>query len=201
MIGDEYQRTAEALAGETRMLDASAERIEQELLSVMRSDVPPWVRDRTRFGVGRSRWLAAAAVVFVLASAVVWLTHERVRAPNPPPVSVAVPPPSIVLRAIAAVDDPKVTKHADRTTVRKTASTGKVVRPTDFVALPWSVGLPDFESGAIVRMEMPAASLPAYGIDISPGVGTRPLEADVLIGQDGFARAIRLVTNTPRSAQ
>jgi hypothetical protein len=54
-------------------------------------------------------------------------------------------------------------------------------------------------------MEVTAASLPAYGIDISPGVGSRPLEADLLIGQDGFARAIRLVTNaamsTPRSTQ
>ena len=50
-------------------------------------------------------------------------------------------------------------------------------------------------------MEVPAATLPTYGIDISSGVSGKPVEADVLIGQDGFARAIRLVTSTARSTQ
>jgi hypothetical protein len=49
-------------------------------------------------------------------------------------------------------------------------------------------------------MEVPVASLPAYGIDISAGAN-RPVEADILIGQDGFARAIRLVANSARSVQ
>jgi hypothetical protein len=52
-----------------------------------------------------------------------------------------------------------------------------------------------------VRVEVPVASLPAYGIDISSGAGKGPVEADVLIGQDGFTRAIRLVTTTLRSTQ
>jgi hypothetical protein len=69
------------------------------------------------------------------------------------------------------------------------------------VELPWTAGLPAFESGEIVRMEVPVASLPTYGIDISSGAGNGPVAADVLIGQDGFARAIRLVTNTARSTQ
>jgi hypothetical protein len=58
-----------------------------------------------------------------------------------------------------------------------------------------------FESGSIVRMEVPVASLPAYGIDISPAAGGGPIEADVLVGQDGQPRAIRLVTNSSRSTQ
>jgi hypothetical protein len=66
--------------------------------------------------------------------------------------------------------------------------------------LPWSAGLPAFESGEIVRLEVPVASLAAYGVDISSGAD-RPVEADILIGQDGFARAIRLVTNSTRSVQ
>ena len=206
MTGDEYQRTAEALARETRMSDSSVERIEQELLSAMQSGVPLSAGQGTRFHGGRLHWLAAAAaVVFVVGSAFVWLTHEQVRPPHPPPASAAVPPRSIVLRAPAPAVDLQVAPRAIHSTAHKARSTAKVMRPTGFVALPWSAGLPDFESGEIVRMEMPVASLPAYGIDISPGVGTRPLEADVLIGQDGFARAIRLVTNTamntPRSTQ
>jgi hypothetical protein len=63
-----------------------------------------------------------------------------------------------------------------------------------------AAGLPQFESGVIVRVALPAAALPSYGIDISPASSDRPVEADVLVGQDGVARAIRLV-NTSRSQQ
>jgi hypothetical protein len=52
-----------------------------------------------------------------------------------------------------------------------------------------------------MRIELPVASLPAYGVDISPAADDRPVEADLLVGQDGQARAIRLVTNSSRSSQ
>jgi hypothetical protein len=71
-----------------------------------------------------------------------------------------------------------------------------VVRPVGFVALPGAAGLPDFESGEIVRMEIPLTSLPAYGIEILPDAQGSPVEADLLVGQDGQARAIRLVTTS-----
>jgi hypothetical protein len=70
-----------------------------------------------------------------------------------------------------------------------------------FMELPSAVGLPDFESGAIVRVELTLASLPAYGIDISRAARNQPVEADLLVGQDGQPRAIRLVTNSSRSGQ
>jgi hypothetical protein len=66
-----------------------------------------------------------------------------------------------------------------------------------FVAVPAAEGLPPFESGVIVRVEMPPAALTAYGIEIVPDAEA-PVEADLLIGQDGRARAIRLVTHTSR---
>jgi hypothetical protein len=71
-----------------------------------------------------------------------------------------------------------------------------VVRPVGFVALPGAAGLPDFESGEIVRMEIPVTSLPTYGIEILPDAQGSPVEADLLVGQDGQARAIRLVTRS-----
>jgi len=73
--------------------------------------------------------------------------------------------------------------------------------PAGFVALPGAAGLPDFESGAIVRVELTLASLPAYGVDISRAARNQPVEADLLVGQDGQPRAIRLVTNSARSGQ
>ena len=64
-----------------------------------------------------------------------------------------------------------------------------------FVALPGTAGLPDFESGTIVRLELSLASLPSYGVDITRAGTDRPVEADVLVGQDGQPRAIRLVSS------
>jgi hypothetical protein len=63
-----------------------------------------------------------------------------------------------------------------------------------FVALPATENLPGFESGLIVRVELPVSSLPAYGLPIVPDVRQTPVEADVLVGQDGQPRAIRLVS-------
>jgi hypothetical protein len=67
------------------------------------------------------------------------------------------------------------------------------VRATGFVSIPGADGLPDFESGEIVRVEIPLTSLPTYGIEILPDARGTPVAADLLVGQDGQARAIRLV--------
>jgi len=61
-----------------------------------------------------------------------------------------------------------------------------------FVPLPGTEELPAFESGAIVRVEIPLPLLPAYGIDVTPDVRDGPVVADLLVAQDGWPRAIRL---------
>lgn len=70
-----------------------------------------------------------------------------------------------------------------------------------FVLLPTAVGLPDFESGEILRIEVPVTSLPAYGLEIAPDARRMSVEADFLVGQDGQPRAIRLVTSTENDSQ
>jgi anti-sigma factor RsiW len=52
-------------------------------------------------------------------------------------------------------------------------------RGTGFVVLPGAQALPRLESGQVIRVELPS----------SDGA----IQADVLIGQDGLARAVRLV--------
>jgi anti-sigma factor RsiW len=51
--------------------------------------------------------------------------------------------------------------------------------PSVFVALPGASALPHFERGEVIRVEMPSAG--------------GAVQVDVLIGQDGLARAARLV--------
>jgi predicted anti-sigma-YlaC factor YlaD len=51
--------------------------------------------------------------------------------------------------------------------------------PSVFVALPGASALPHFERGEVIRVEVPSAA--------------GAIQVDVLIGQDGLARAARLV--------
>jgi len=62
-----------------------------------------------------------------------------------------------------------------------------------FIPLPAAGGFPGFDSGMIVRVALPTASLPAYGLAITPE-SSPTVNADLLVGQDGQARAIRLVS-------
>jgi predicted anti-sigma-YlaC factor YlaD len=66
------------------------------------------------------------------------------------------------------------------------------VAEAEFVPWPGAASLPSFESGALVRTELPADVLPLLGIEFESSVGSETVMADVLIGQDGLARAVRL---------
>jgi hypothetical protein len=203
MTDEEYQRTAKALARETRMPDSSAARIERAIvIAIDRRDGAvsqrsPWLPP----------WLAAAAALVLIAGALsLWMvTRTRVNsaavtnqvASKTPSVPHDVTPHLPAKPVVRAANVPQ-RRRATRPVQKSEAG---VVRPSGFVELPWTAGLPAFESGEIVRMEVPLATLPGYGIDISSGTGNGPVAADVLIGQDGFARAIRVVTSTARSTQ
>jgi hypothetical protein len=49
------------------------------------------------------------------------------------------------------------------------------------------------ESGVIVRVEAPASTLISFGLPITAENINRPIQADLLLGQDGLARAIRFL--------
>ena len=215
MTNDEYQRTAKALARETRMSDASASRIEQKLVSALSerevavSRSPMWLpplggRKLMWLPLKHSMWLTVAAALVVLVGTFsLWnvsrvpvdtTTSQRTASEKPSTLADVVLPPS---------PKPVIATNANPAPVNRSArkaATARVVRPDGFIELPWTAGLPAFESGEIVRVEVPVASLPAYGFDISRGT-SRNIEADVLVGQDGLARAMRLVSNSARSTQ
>ena len=62
---------------------------------------------------------------------------------------------------------------------------------TEFVVWPGAAELPRFESGHLMRMELPVSALPALGL-APPASRAVVVQADVLVGQDGFPRAVRL---------
>ena len=119
-------------------------------------------------------WLAAAAVLVLAVAA--WQAAGRWPSPGEP---AAGPEPGPVNTASSPTAPPAP------------AAGGQVLQ---FVVLPTAVGLPALESGQIVRVELPAAELPAYGFILEPQPAGGAVEADVLVGQDGQPRAIRFVT-------
>lgn len=62
---------------------------------------------------------------------------------------------------------------------------------TEFVIWPGAAELPRFESGHLLRMELPVSALPSLGL-VPPSSRAAVVQADVLVGQDGFPRAVRL---------
>ncbi len=77
------------------------------------------------------------------------------------------------------------------------ASTFHGVRPgspptSEFVMVPGAVTLPAMESGSLVRMDVPVSMLPSLGVTPPAGL-VATVKADLIVGQDGLTRAVRLV--------
>jgi hypothetical protein len=155
-------------------------------------------------------WLAAAAVLVL--AVVVWrgiATWQAPDAAGPVPAAVATEAAE-TLAATPAAAAPAPRRDEETTPApRRDASpqaapvrarpARDLVQPAGddgvlrFVSLPTAIGLPELESGRIVRVELSTAMLPAYGIDVVPGSESGVVEADVLVGQDDQPRAIRFV--------
>ena len=62
-----------------------------------------------------------------------------------------------------------------------------------FVIVPGAASLPTLESGSLVRMDLPVSILPSLGMTPPATGGLTDVTADVIVGQDGLPRAVRLV--------
>jgi hypothetical protein len=153
-----------------------------------------------RYGV------AAAAAAMILVAAAAWWDGPAV-APVPQVEQASPPETSDTPRASDMSSSPAVARRTDdRTTAAAIRATGRPspvrprlpepdrVRAIEFTMIPAAVDLPPLESARIVRMEVPVSALPDYGLQIVSD-GRRPaVEADLLVGQDGLARGIRLLS-------
>jgi hypothetical protein len=189
--------------------DASLEAghgLEAKLLSAFASER---VAQRGLPGVSIRRWLpVAAGLMLSTGLAGWWLTGRAAQPPSQSgapflasssaPSQKASPVPVDASISAVAPPQPLPARAATTrvTTRRARPATPAPVQVTGFMAIPAADGLPDFESGEIVRVGIPVSSLPAYGVEIPPDALSAAVQADFLVGQDGQARAIRLVTNT-----
>ena len=201
-----------ALAAST-VSQAGSPHLEQQLLRAFAELHPTHATEPRR--ASTRGWLTVAAAAVVLAGAGA-LVVAILRGPEPVvPASVAqhspaVPPSTPGRTAIgsnpavtAPITDDATQPPADPRPPRrprKPAADGPEPATMEgFVALPAAAGLPELESGRIIRIDLPVASLPAYGVEVIPDLRRPEVEADLLVGQDGQPRAIRLVTVSSNS--
>lgn len=64
---------------------------------------------------------------------------------------------------------------------------------TDFLPLTYDNNFSQLDDGQIVRVELPRSALHSFGLPVNAERGRERVKADVLLGHDGVARAIRFV--------
>jgi len=64
---------------------------------------------------------------------------------------------------------------------------------TDYFPIGYGSFLQPVDSGQIVRIKLPRSALRSYGLPVDPLHADEAVKADVVIGNDGMARAIRFV--------
>jgi hypothetical protein len=109
-------------------------------------------------------WVPAVGVAAAAAVALfLWVHSEKLKPASAPAL--------VAEHTVAAVDE-----DAD----------------TSFYPLPEAEALPALENAMVVRVQLPVSSLQLMGVPVSEERADASVQADLLLGQDGLARAVRL---------
>jgi hypothetical protein len=84
-------------------------------------------------------------------------------------------------------------KRAPRTKPGEGDLNTEVEIATDFFPLVNRESLTELDSGQLVRVELPRSALMSFGLPMSMDRANDRVKADVVVGNDGLARAIRFV--------
>ena len=198
-------------------------RVEAQLLAAFRkqqSALPSIARARARRSERlrserprsqRPRWprlvAAAAAALILLALAAIRFGQSRLLAPVERAVNfthdlrLAPPNPVRSVRAVAN-DEPQraqrnprrnVNRYKEPLNARAGSSDAASEIATDFIPLMHGEGFDSMESGQMVRVELPRSALVSFGLPMNMERADERIKADVVVGNDGLARAIRFV--------
>jgi hypothetical protein len=64
---------------------------------------------------------------------------------------------------------------------------------TDFLSIPYAPAMTVYDRGQVIRVNIPASSMRSFGLPVPEDRIFGRVRADVLMGEDGIARAIRFV--------
>lgn len=137
-------------------------------------------------------WTAIASVAAALLVAAMLETLRR--PPVITPRLVAPPPPVVATAPVPAAPAPPPRRRVKARVlppVPKVEEAPEVA--TDFFEIPYSEPLRPDERADVIRIQMPRANIAAFGLPVSGGRLDSRVTADVLMGEDGVARAVRLI--------
>jgi hypothetical protein len=115
---------------------------------------------------------------------------------SPPAVMEATPEHMVSMSAAAPVaskSEPAVKRAGPKQPAAKAPPADAEIA-TDFFALTSGPEVAAMESGQLVRVLLPRNAMAAYGLPVNQERIDQPVTAQVLIGQDGVARAIRFLS-------
>ena len=198
-------RCARRLANERRLSEmAAACRARDEWravpLAVERALLTAFQDRRQALRRRRSAWIASAAAGAIAAALFIAAFVALPRPQSPRPVAVQPATPAAKRQIIAPVyrqlEKPRrrALHAANRKPVQPRtaeAASGNREIVTDFIPVVYD---PDpIERGSVVRVRLPRAALVAFGFPVNELRAEEPIKADVLLGEDGLARAVRFV--------
>ena len=138
-------------------------------------------------------WAVGAAAACLLAVVGV----VRFDRPSAAPHAVATVAPAPAARPAIQPDSVPVRKGlrtAARQTEKPMPATTPKARPEIATAfIPVSYGVGPGEPASMVRVRLPRSALLSFGLPMNAERASEPVIADVLLGEDGVARAIRFV--------
>jgi hypothetical protein len=163
-------------AGWSRM--AAPPRVEARLLSAFREHAGTAAEKRPHPWFAAFTWAMAAAAVLVLAVSLLRVHGPQTATPRPVPGNAAI---------LASLDE--MPEFAGEASAAEASDGG-------FVPLPNVEQLAPNETGDVVRVEVPRSAMIAVGFEVSPERATEPVQAEVMFGPDGVARAVRFLNET-----
>lgn len=150
---------------------------------------PPHVETALRSAFRARRLRGRIALCSPLAIAAVLLLMMIARQPvvePPEPRLARIGVPQVPIAAIAA----KGLLHRPR--IRKVRPKPSQEVATRFLPIPGAADAP-FDYGAVFRVELPRSAMRVVGLPVNESRLSESIRADVLIGQDGLARAVRFI--------
>jgi anti-sigma factor RsiW len=177
MVAQALQDAAENAEG----LEAP-ERLEARLVAAFREHQRSLQRERYRERRVRLRWaewmgLAAAAVVLVGVGAWVF-SHGHAR---------------VTKTSSSTVVASAVNAGANGGAQQAAGVESAAAEEVGFVPVPYGEGLSGDDSGLVVRVSMTRSALGSLGYPVDEMDGGDVIQADLLVGEDGWPRAVRLV--------
>jgi hypothetical protein len=135
----------------------------------------------------RGAWRRAAVWATAAAAAMIVFFAVANRKPSAPAPVREVARQTVVVQPEVA--QPPIRKAAGH-------ARGRITRPQEVVTdfFPLMDPAPPFERGQLLRVELPASAMQMVGLPVREDRLADPVQADVLVGEEGLPRAIRFVS-------